>query len=418
MKKIIAQVWTIFKRTPLGWLIRKLSPQWLVNLLEHLPVAILANIVYAFPSRKIRVIGVTGTDGKTTTVNMIYQILKHAGKKVSMVSTINAVLGGQSYDTGFHVTSPHSFTVQEFISKALKSGSDYIVLEVTSHALDQNRFWGVKFEVGVITNITHEHLDYHKTFERYLQTKAKLIKNVKMAVLNRDDRNFNRLKKLTRKYLAVSLHKKDADLNLGKLPLVLRIPGDYNLTNALEAAAVAKYFGIGQQTIKEALKNFKPLPGRMEEVANNKGVKIFIDYAHTPNGLEQALKALQKGKKGKLIALIGAEGYRDVGKRPLLGEVAVKYADSVVVTAVDPRGLIEQINKQILEGAEKAGGKLNENLFVENDRRKAISLAVNKLARRGDTVAIFGKGHETSMNLDGKKELPWSDKQAVLEILG
>ena len=163
---------------------RSILPQSLINNFWHLPKAVLANIWYGFPTKKLIVVGVTGTDGKTTTTNMIYQILKDAGKSVSMVSTINAVVGDKSYDTGFHVTSPDPFVVQKLIRDAKAAGSEFLVLEVTSHALDQHRFWGVKFNVGVVTNITHEHLDYHKTFENYKNTKLRLLRNVKYVVVN------------------------------------------------------------------------------------------------------------------------------------------------------------------------------------------------------------------------------------------
>ncbi|MDO8429362.1 MAG: Mur ligase family protein, partial [Candidatus Daviesbacteria bacterium] len=173
--------------------LRKLIPNAVVNLGRHLPEAIFANFKYGFPAQKIKVIGVTGTDGKTTTTNMIYQILSSVGRKVSMISTINAQIGGKSYDTGFHVTSPKATDIQRFIKEAVKAGDEFMVLEVTSHALDQFRTWGINFEVGVITNITHEHLDYHKTFESYLNAKAKLIQGSKVAVLPADDPNFAKL---------------------------------------------------------------------------------------------------------------------------------------------------------------------------------------------------------------------------------
>src|SRR3990167_1156363 len=165
-------------------MIKKFIPRSVINYGKHLPKAILANIKYGFPGKKLKVIGVTGTDGKTTTVNMIYQILKDAGKKVSMISTINAVIGGYEYDTGFHVTSPEPAMIQKFLSQSVKNGDEFMVLEVTSHALDQFRVWGIPFEIGVITNITHEHLDYHKTFADYFRAKLKLVQNAKVAVVN------------------------------------------------------------------------------------------------------------------------------------------------------------------------------------------------------------------------------------------
>lgn len=367
----------------------------------------MANIFYDFPTRGMKVIGVTGTDGKTTTVNMIYQILKNAGKRVSMVSTINAVIGGKVSDTGFHVTSPDPFSVQKFARRAEQHGDEYLVLEVTSHALDQYRFWGIKFDVGVITNITHEHLDYHKTQENYFNTKLKLIKDARFAIVNQQIKG--------NKIITFGLDK--GDFNQREIKLDLKVPGDYNIENALAAMAAASVLGIDQQVARKALENFEGITGRMEEVKNNKGIKIIIDFAHTPNGLEQALKTLRKQTKGKLISVFGCAGKRDVRKRPLMGEIAQKLADLVVITAEDPRGELNIINRQIMEGAKKDGAKLNENFYVIDDRQKAINFAINKLAKRGDTIGIFGKGHEKGMNLDGKREIKWSDFEAVKKAL-
>lgn len=426
MRKIISFFWGLFRNSIIGKLIRSFLPQGVVNQVWHLPIAILANFIYGFPSRKftpiksgLTVIGVTGTDGKTTTVNMIYQIFKAAGKKVSMVSTINAAIGGKKLDTGFHVTSPHSFTIQQFLKEADKSGSEYIVLEVTSHALDQHRFWGINFDIGVITNITHEHLDYHKSWDNYFRAKARLIKHVRVAVLNKDEQHFKRLSYLTHKECQVVSFgsSQQADFNPFKFPIKLQIPGQFNMLNAQASSAVAVCLEVDSKIIRKALASFQSLPGRMEEVPNKKNIKVVIDFAHTPNGLEQALTTLRERRNGHLVAVIGAEGYRDQQKRPLMGTIAAKLADRVVVTAVDPRGKITEINQQIVAGAEKAGARLGQTLFVEDDRQQAINLAINKLAHAGDTVGIFGKGHESSMNLDGKHEIPWSDKEAVMKAL-
>jgi len=228
--------------------IRKMIPNKLVNVGKHLPTAVVANIQYGFPSKKIKVIGVTGTDGKTTTVNMIYQILKKSNKKVSMISTINAVIGKQVFDTGLHVTSPSSALLQKLIKQSVENGDEYLILEVTSHALDQFRTWGIKFDIGVITNVTHEHLDYHKTFDNYLNAKIKLLKNTKLAIINKDDKNFEKIESsLNTKIFEFSLEK-DADLNLRGLALNLKILGSYNFQNALAAAAVAINLGIDKET--------------------------------------------------------------------------------------------------------------------------------------------------------------------------
>lgn len=396
---------------------KKFIPQKAINLGKHLPVAVSANLKYGFPSKKLKVIGVTGTDGKTTTVNMIYSVLKSGGKKVSMISTISAVVAGKNYDTGFHVTSPDPFMIQKFIKQSVENGDEYLVLEVTSHALDQFRVWGIKFDVGVITNITHEHLDYHKTFENYLQTKAKLVKGVNLAVLNRDDPNFEKLKRLSgnSKVTTFGLNK-NADINPDNFSLKLKLVGEYNLYNALAAALVARYYGVEDKVIKNSLENFDNLSGRMEEVKNNRGLKIIIDFAHTPNALESALTALRSQTKDKLISVFGAASKRDETKRPIMGQISAKLADITILTDEDPRFEDSlKIIDQIKYGAISAGAKIGDTLYIEPDRQSAIKLAL-ELASKGDIVGVFGKGHERSMNYKGV-EKPWSDQQAVSKAL-
>lgn len=393
-------------------LIRFLLPQVFINNFWHLPKAVLANIFYGFHTKKLTVIGVTGTDGKTTTTNMIYQILKAAGKKVSMVSTVNAVIAGKTYDLGFHVSSPDPFTIQNFARGALNNHDQYLVLETTSHALDQYRFWGINFDIAVITNITGDHLDYHKTFENYLKTKLKILKNSKNAVVN-----YNLLDKVPKNEKIISFGLLNGDLNQKSVRLNLKMPGEFNIENALAALSLAFLLKIDKQIARKTLENFEGLIGRMQEIKNNKGIKVVIDFASTANSLENSLKALRKLTRGRLIAVFGSAGKRDVEKRFLMGEVSAKLANITVITAEDPRGELEKISQQIAQGAIKGGAKEDINLFLVGDRTQAIDFAINKLAKRGDTVGIFGKGHERSMNLDGKKELPWSEFEAVEKAL-
>lgn len=398
-------------------LLKSLIRQKWINILYHLPRAFLANVIYGFPTKNLTVIGVTGTDGKTTTTNMIYKILTDAGKKVSMVSTINAVVGGKEYDTGFHVTSPDPFMVQQFAKKAVEHGDEYLLLEVTSHALDQSRFWGINFKIGVVTNITHDHLDYHKSWENYFLTKAKLIQNVEIAVLNAQEQQFKRLSKMTVGNVVTFGATLDANFNPQNTLLKLQLPGEYNVMNGLAAAAVCESLGVTRKQIQSSLENFDSLVGRMQEVKNTKKIKIFIDFAHTPNGLENALKTLRGVTKKRLVAVFGAAGERDVSKRPLMGKIAQKLSDIVILTAEDPRGQLEVINQQIMAGAKQVGGVKGKNLFVVDNRLDAIEFAINTVAKSGDIVGIFGKGHEKSMNVDGKRERPWSDEEAVKKVL-
>lgn len=399
-------------------ILRRFVPQWPINTFKHRPTAFIANLKHGRPSRKLKIIGVTGTDGKTTTTNMIFQILKSAGKKASMISTIGAEIGGEKFDIGFHLTSPSPFALQKYLKQAVGAGSEYMVLETTSHALDQHRVGGIKFDVGVITNITQDHFDYHKNFNNYFKAKAKIIKNVKFAILNRDEDHYRRLsQKTSGKVLSFGFANK-ADFNPHKFPLKLKIPGQYNMLNGLAAAAACKALGIDTSTIQKTLSKFAGLTGRMEEIPNNKDLRIIIDFAHTPNALLQALKTLRSQyKHGNLISVFGSAGRRDEKKRPMMGEIVQRNSDLVVVTAEDPRGEFKKITEQIINGSKAAGGKLDKDLFVREDRQEAINFAINTLAKKGDTVGIFGKGHEKSMNLDGKTETPWNDKEAVLKAL-
>lgn len=385
----------------------------------HLGVAILANIYFGFPAKKLIVIGVTGTDGKTTTVNMIYEILKKAGKQVSMVSTINAVIAGKNYDTGFHVSSPAPFTVQKFAKTSVDNKDDFLVLEVTSHALDQYRFWGIDFAIGVITNITHDHLDYHNTWEHYFNTKAKLIKNVKTAILNIDEeQNFAKLVKKTSGRVISFGFSENANFNPKNFPIKLKMLGDYNVLNALASVAVCSILSVNESVIRSVLAQFSNLKGRMEEVKSKRSLKIIIDFASTANSLKQALLTLKKQTKGRLIAVFGSAGKRDIKKRSLMAETSVKLADITVITAEDPRGDWEIIKKQMTDAALAAGGKMDKNLFVIDRRDKAVDFTINTLAKSGDTIGFFGKGHEKSMNYDGEKEEHYDEFEEAGKALG
>lgn len=388
----------------------------------HVLQALAANIKHGFPGKKLIVIGVTGTDGKTTTVNLIYHMLRTAGLPASMISTVGADIHGKLSPLAFHVTNPSAFPLQKFLGEATKDHNgnrkNYLVLEVTSHGLDQKRIWGIPLEIGVVTNITHEHLDYHKTYNRYLRTKVKLLQMAKKIVVNKDDSSYEKiLSYVPHKPVMTYGIKQSADITPETFPFTCSLVGEFNRYNVLAAVSVAKLLGIEESLIRKAIETFVTPDGRMHKIKNEKGIEVYIDYAHTANGIAVALEALRLQAQKKLIVLIGAEGYRDVKKRSIMGELAAKFADYTIITAVDPRGLISQINEQILEGAKKAGGIIGKNVFVENDRQKAIVFAIQTLAKKGDIVALFGKGHETSMNIDGKHELPWSDFKAVDLVL-
>ncbi len=382
----------------------------------HLFVAILANLLFFFPSRNIKVIAVTGTDGKTTTVSLIYHILKSSGAKVSMISSIAAVIGGKTYDTGFHVTTPASFSLQRFLRKARNKKSEYFVLEVTSHAIDQNRITGIPIKVGVLTNITNEHLDYHKTYDNYLKTKIKLLKKSKIAIVNSDDSSYTFLadaksKKSQESWITYGLSK-SSDYNEDTFDIKeSNLLGDFNKYNVLAAVAACKALGIADESIKKALKTFHMPIGRVDYVYK-KDFSVMIDFAHTSSAFEQILRTIKPIVKGKLIHVFGSAGERDVLKRPFLGEISSQYCDILVLTAEDPRK--EDVNKIIAEI--EVGIKREQAEVIRiPDRKEAIEAAV-QMAKKDDLVLITGKAQEGSMDY-GNGEEPWSEFLAVEEAL-
>lgn len=390
---------------------RKLIPQRLINLGKHLPLAWLANIFYRFPSKRLTLIGVTGTDGKTTTATLIYEILKQAKFKVALISTVGAKIGEQELQTGLHVTTPNSWELQRLLRQIYDKKYSHVVLETTSHGFDQYRLWGCHFQIGVITNITHDHLDYHKTYERYLLSKAKLFRRTKISILNRDDLSFARLKKLANGTI-ITYGLKTGDINLQNFPFKTKLLGDYNLSNCLAAIAATKVLHIKESIIRQTIANFRGVVGRMQEIIMGQDFRVFIDFAHTPNALENALNTLNELPHRKLIAVFGSAGLRDQAKRPLMGKITSDLADKVVLTAEDPRTEnVAEIINQIGSGI-----KNSAKVIREPDRQKAIDLAIIKLASVGDIVGIFGKGHEQSMCF-GNIEYPWSDEKAVKKSL-
>ena len=382
----------------------------------HKFVAFLANLFFLFPGRKLVVVGVTGTDGKTTTVSLIYHILKSAEKKVSMLSSISAYIGDKEYETGFHVTTPSPFALQKFLKKAVDQGSEYFVLEVTSHALDQHRIWGIPFKIGVLTNVTNEHLDYHKTYENYVKTKEKLLRVAKIAVVSKDDGSYKllgeaRKTKKDENWITFGLSK-NADLNPANFPFESKVLlGDFNKLNALSAAACCRVLGLSDKSIKDAIKTFKMPTGRFDFVYR-KDFSVVIDFAHTPNAFEQILSSLRPEVLGRIIHVFGSAGERDRLKRPVMGEISAKFADVLVLTAEDPRS--EDPDKIIDEVASGIKKKDVEVLKI-TDREKAIKAAL-EMVRAGDLVLITGKAHEKSMTF-GKEDHPWDEYKTVEEAL-
>jgi len=424
----------MLKSHPMLSSFRKLVPEP-IKYIYHTAQALTGALIFLFPSKRLKIIGVTGTDGKTTTVQLIHHILGESGKKVSMLSTVNAKIGDKVLDTGLHVTTPDPFKVQALLNKMVKAGSEYVVLETTSHGLAQGRVAFVDFLVGVITNVTHEHIDYHHSFDNYVNAKAKILNGVSYRILNYDDPSFGFLKERGTGQLVSFGLKEGADYRAqisnsgrGKLEIELTYPdkkkkasvgiktnlfGSYNAYNILSAFIVCHLLSTEPKKITSLVATFSGVPGRMQFIDEGQNFDCVVDFAHTPASLKVALESLNKIKKGKIIAVFGSAGERDVEKRPAMGKIATELADYSIFTAEDPRG--EDVNKiidQISKGAESIGGIPNRTFWKIANREEAINTAVQSLASGGDIVAIFGKGHEMSMNIKGR-EYPWSDEQVA-----
>lgn len=380
----------------------------------------LASIKYKFPSKRLKIIAITGTDGKTTSSTLLYHILKTAGRKVALLSTVAAYIGEEKIDTGFHVTSPDADKLQKFLAEMVKKEIEYVVLEFTSHGAYQSRLWGVKPLIVGVTNITHEHLDYHLDYANYLEAKALMIKKAPMVVLNEDDSSFNKLKKyLTNKNRIIGYNLEENPTKKIREAIQTRFLEPYNYMNAKMVTKIAEQLGIETEKIANGIKTFPGVEGRMEFIKNKKkDLTVVVDFAHTPNALENALISLRKYMKkekitGNLIAVYGCAGLRDISKRPMMGKIGLQHADLVVFTAEDPRtedvwSIIRQMKEQLETG--------HNRIVSIADRAEAIDFAINELAKKGDLVALFGKGPEKSMCY-GTVEYPWSEVTAVEKAL-
>jgi len=420
----------------------------------RLALAYLSTAFYRFPAHQMTIIGITGTDGKTTTAHLIYQILVKSGLKAGMITTVNAVLGDEIVDTGFHVTTPEAPDIQKFLAWMAYNPSysaRYIVLESTSHGLDQDRVSQCEFDIGVITNITHEHLDYHKSFEAYRDAKARLFKhlaatptktqgNVRLAVLNRDDASYEYLStlvdKLAPKVQRVSYgfhHHADIraeniryiqgyqqfEIVQGKerIEVQTRLLGIHNVSNCLAAyTTTVAGVGIKPSFAKEGLETLPSIPGRLESIEMGQNFIAMVDFAHTPNALKKILELTRTLVKGRVLAIFGSAGLRDREKRRMMAEIAAQMADITILTAEDPRTeSVDDILNEMALGLEKFNGREGKTYWRIPDRREAIRMGVN-LAREDDLVIALGKGHEQSMCF-GEIEYPWDDRVAMRAAL-
>ncbi len=405
-------------------------------------MAYLSAAFYDFPARKLTVIGVTGTDGKTTTTTMIHRILLKAGIQAGMISTVSAVIGNEELDTGFHVTTPESPEIQAYLAHMVDAGMTHVVLETTSHGLIQGRVIACDFDLAVVTNITHEHLDFHGSFEAYQEAKGLLFRslihtpqkphgNFRAAILNKDDRSYPFLKRIsppdqvsysmineaevwaeeissTPQQLAYTCHIDGKTVRVRTMLI-----GLYNVSNSLAAlSACVLRLGVPLETAVQALDEMPMVPGRMERIDLGQDFAAIVDFAHTPNALLRALETARELTEGKVIAVFGSAGLRDQEKRRMMPVVSVEHADLTILTAEDPRTeSLDDILNDMAKAAEANGGIEGETFWCVPDRGDAIRFAI-RLAEPGDLVMACGKGHEQSMCF-GNTEYTWDDRIAM-----
>lgn len=390
---------------------------------------------YGNPAKHLRVIAVTGTNGKTTTACFLNEILKEAGMTTAMFTTALIEVAGKTQLNDLNATVALTSRMQQFFREAKRAKVDYVILEITSHALHQHKLDTVPIEVAVMTNLTQDHLDYHKTMEAYAAAKGMLFaNNPSYIVLNRDDEWFEYFNEFSASHQKITYGvDDDAEAKIGKvtlyrkgseadvlidhqthLMLTTALPGQFNVYNMVAAASAAYVIGVKLNDIVEGVANLDGVPGRFERVAEGLDFDVIVDYAHTPDALEKLLEAAKTLAKKRVILVFGATGDRDKGKRPIMGEIAAKYADRIILTddesySEDPEVIRSEVRAGIITG--KGDGMTLEI----GDRREAIEKALS-IAKKGDMILIAGMGHEQYRIVNGER-LPWNDGDVVRELV-
>jgi UDP-N-acetylmuramoyl-L-alanyl-D-glutamate--2,6-diaminopimelate ligase len=393
-----------------------------------------ADAWYGRPSERLQVIGITGTDGKTTTSFLAVELLRAGGRRPGMIGTVAADVGDERRDNEDRNTTPEALELQGLLAEMVDAGNDLVVMEATSHGLALERTRNCRFAVGVVTTVSSEHLEFHGSLQAYHAAKAVLIEEAPLAILNADDSTFDLFRQRARDRVLTYGIDAAADLRATDVvsdahgswftlqapswsgTVFLPMPGRYNVSNALAALAIATAEGVDLGVAVEALGRTTGVPGRMEMIDAGQPFGVVVDYAHTADSMAKVLRTLRPITRGRLIVVFGSAGERDPTKRPAMGRVAAELADLAIVTDEDPR--LEDpraINEAIAEGARAAGARDGDSLEVIDDRRSAIRRAV-EVAREGDVLLLAGKGHETSIFYGGDK-LAWDDREVARDAL-
>ena len=408
-------------------------------------LANLACAFYKYPANQLCTIGVTGTDGKTTTSNLISAIFEAAGIQTGLMTTANFKISGQEWENATRQSTLEALEIQQYLQRMLTAGVTHAIIEATSHGLELQRVRGCNFDIGVVTNITHEHLDFHKTIDQYRRAKARLFEMLDstrdkelgihpVAILNRDDVSYKVLKPYCHVPIldygierAASIRAVDIQLDTHSTRFLVLLPntefmvetqlvGHFNVSNCLAAIATAYSQGVPPAAIARGLAQVKGITGRMESINEGQPFTVIVDYAHTPDSLEKVLVTLRPLTTGRLMAVFGSAGERDVQKRPIMGRIAAQMTDFFVITDEDPREEDRiQILQDIAKGAVAVGKRQGRDFLCIANRTEAIASAFAH-AQAGDTVLLAGKGHEQSIII-GRQKLPWDDRQVAREEL-